>query len=215
MTSCRTRLIPSSKHQRFRHYEYTKREMLKRLQRLLPEGLLADAALVHPHGLFECPAGPLARKGLAGTRRTGRVPPPAAQARAEQCRGTAAGPTSTPTISSCSSKRSSTSSRRSEGPSQSNGFIEHFHRTLLEKHLRIKGRTTCYESVEERQKDLDGYLEADNTRRLAPRPRDEGQDALRGLHGRDPKEAAHLETLSENGGQNCSVALTSARRRVR
>ena len=28
------------------------------------------------------------------------------------------------------------------GRPQSNGYIEHFHRTLLEEHLRIKGRTT-------------------------------------------------------------------------
>ena len=47
------------------------------------------------------------------------------------------------------------------GRPQSNGFIER----LLEEHLRIKGRTTCYESVEEMQKDLDGYLQTYNTRR--------------------------------------------------
>ena len=41
------------------------------------------------------------------------------------------------------------------GRPQSNGFIERFHRTFLEEHLRIKGRTTWYETVEEMQKDLD------------------------------------------------------------
>ncbi len=51
------------------------------------------------------------------------------------------------------------------GRPQSNGFIERFHRTLLEEHLRITGRTTWYESLEEMQKDLDGYLETYNTRR--------------------------------------------------
>jgi len=45
------------------------------------------------------------------------------------------------------------------GRPQSNGFIERFHRTVLEEHLRIKGRTTWYETVEEMQKDLDVYLE--------------------------------------------------------
>ena len=45
------------------------------------------------------------------------------------------------------------------GRPQSNGFIERFHRTLLEEHLRIKGRTTWYETVEEMQKDPDVYLE--------------------------------------------------------
>lgn len=51
------------------------------------------------------------------------------------------------------------------GRPQSNGFIERFHRPLLEEHLRIKGRTTWYETVEEMQKDLDVYLETYNQRR--------------------------------------------------
>ena len=42
---------------------------------------------------------------------------------------------------------------------------ELFHRTLLEEHLRIKGRTTWYETVAEMQEDLDAYLETYNTRR--------------------------------------------------
>ena len=65
------------------------------------------------------------------------------------------------------------------GRPQSNGFIERFHRTLLEEHLRIKGRTTWYESVEEMQKDLDGYLETYNTRR---------PHRGRGMDGRTPYE---------------------------
>jgi transposase InsO family protein len=48
---------------------------------------------------------------------------------------------------------------------QSNGFIERFHRTLLDEHLRVKGRTTWYETLEEMQKDLDAYLEIYNTKR--------------------------------------------------
>ena len=48
---------------------------------------------------------------------------------------------------------------------QSNGFIERFHRTLLDEHLRVKGRTTWYESVDEMQTDLDAYLEVYNTKR--------------------------------------------------
>ncbi len=48
---------------------------------------------------------------------------------------------------------------------QSNGFIERLHRTLLDKHFRIKGRTTWYESVEQMQTDLDSYLEHYNTQR--------------------------------------------------
>lgn len=46
---------------------------------------------------------------------------------------------------------------------QSNGFIERQHRTLLDEHFRIKGRTTWYEPVEQMQTDLDSYLEHYNT----------------------------------------------------
>ena len=51
------------------------------------------------------------------------------------------------------------------GRPQSKGFIERFHRTLLDEHLRVKGRTTWYESVEEMQADLDAYLETYNRNR--------------------------------------------------
>ena len=63
------------------------------------------------------------------------------------------------------------------GRPQSNGFIERFHRTLLEEHLRIKGRTTWYETVDEMQKDLDAYLETYNRRR---------PHQGRGMKGRTP-----------------------------
>jgi transposase InsO family protein len=65
------------------------------------------------------------------------------------------------------------------GRPQSNGFIERFHRTLLEEHLRIKGRTTWYEAVDEMQQDLDAYLETYNTRR---------PHRGRGMEGRTPYE---------------------------
>ena len=51
------------------------------------------------------------------------------------------------------------------GRPQSNGFIERFHRTLLDEHLRVKGRTTWYETVEEMQQDLEAYLETYNRKR--------------------------------------------------
>lgn len=41
---------------------------------------------------------------------------------------------------------------------QSNGFVERMHRTLLDEHFRIMGRTKWYESTEEMQKDLEVYL---------------------------------------------------------
>ena len=40
-----------------------------------------------------------------------------------------------------------------------------FHRTLLDEHLRVKGRTTWYETVEEMQQDLEVYLETYNRKR--------------------------------------------------
>jgi transposase InsO family protein len=60
---------------------------------------------------------------------------------------------------------------------QSNGFIERFHRTLLDEHLRVKGRTTWYETLEEMQKDLEVYLEQYNTKR---------PHRGRGMEGRTP-----------------------------
>lgn len=48
---------------------------------------------------------------------------------------------------------------------QSNGFIERFHRTLLDEHFRVVGRSKWYETVEEMQQDLDVYLETYNRKR--------------------------------------------------
>eukprot|EP00887_Chlorella_sp_A99_P004550 scaffold57.g4550.t1 len=41
---------------------------------------------------------------------------------------------------------------------QSNGFIERLHRTLLDEHFRIAGRTIWYESIEQMQGNLETYL---------------------------------------------------------
>ena len=51
------------------------------------------------------------------------------------------------------------------GRPQSNGFIERFHRTLLDEHFRIEGRRVWYETVEEMQEALDRYLVHYNTER--------------------------------------------------
>lgn len=48
---------------------------------------------------------------------------------------------------------------------QSNGFIERLHRTLLDEHFRIQGRTKWYEGLDEMQADLDKYLEQYNQKR--------------------------------------------------
>ena len=42
--------------------------------------------------------------------------------------------------------------------SQSNGYVERLHRTLLDEHFRIMGRKKFYDSLEEMQKDLEAYL---------------------------------------------------------
>ncbi len=48
---------------------------------------------------------------------------------------------------------------------QSNGFIERFHRTVLDEHFRIQGRKKFYESIDQMQKDLDVYLHRYNYER--------------------------------------------------
>jgi transposase InsO family protein len=48
---------------------------------------------------------------------------------------------------------------------QSNGFVERMHRTLLDEHFRIMGRTKFYESINEMQIDLDEFLAFYNTKR--------------------------------------------------
>jgi transposase InsO family protein len=48
---------------------------------------------------------------------------------------------------------------------QSNGYVERFHKTLLDEHFRIKGRQKWYESVEEMQADLDEFFKHYNYER--------------------------------------------------
>ena len=48
---------------------------------------------------------------------------------------------------------------------QSNGFVERFHRTLLDEHFRVAGRTNWYEQIEQMQIDLDAYLKIYNEKR--------------------------------------------------
>jgi transposase InsO family protein len=48
---------------------------------------------------------------------------------------------------------------------QSNGFIERLHRTLLDEHFRVQGRTKWYENVDQMQADLDTFLLHYNTKR--------------------------------------------------
>lgn len=63
---------------------------------------------------------------------------------------------------------------------QSNGFVERLHRTLLDEHFRVMGRTKFYETVEEMQTDLEAYLKTYNERR---------PHQGRGMKGRTPAKA--------------------------
>lgn len=60
---------------------------------------------------------------------------------------------------------------------QSNGFIERFHRTLLNEHLRPSGRTKWYGSIAEMQADLDVFLVSYST---------QSPHRGRGMKGRTP-----------------------------
>ena len=55
--------------------------------------------------------------------------------------------------------------RTAVGRPQSNGIVERMHRTLLDEHFRVKGRTKWYESIDEMQADLDAFLAEYNTKR--------------------------------------------------
>ncbi len=46
---------------------------------------------------------------------------------------------------------------------QSNGYLERFHRTLLDEYLRIQGRKTWYEDLPQLQTDLDAFLKTTTT----------------------------------------------------
>lgn len=63
---------------------------------------------------------------------------------------------------------------------QSNGFLERFHRTLLDEHLRIQGRSKFYEDIVEMQKDLDVWIQRYNEKR---------PHQGRGMKGRTPLKA--------------------------
>jgi transposase InsO family protein len=66
------------------------------------------------------------------------------------------------------------------GRPQSNGIVERLHRTLLDEHLRVQGRTVWYETVEEMQNALAAWL----LRYNGERPH-QG----RGMNGRTPLQA--------------------------
>lgn len=70
---------------------------------------------------------------------------------------------------------------------QSNSYVERLHRTLLDEHLRIMGRTKFYENVSEMQTDLDTFLQTYNEKRPY-----QG----RNMKGKTPKQA-YIDGLPE------------------
>ena len=63
---------------------------------------------------------------------------------------------------------------------QTNGIVERLHRTLLDEHFRVEGRRTWFETIEEMQVALDGYLKSYNESR---------PHQGRGMKGRTPLQA--------------------------
>jgi len=62
----------------------------------------------------------------------------------------------------------------------SNGFVERLHKTLLEEHFRIAGRSRWYEDVSEMQEDLEAFLKIYNHERT---------HQGRNMQGRTPYQA--------------------------
>jgi transposase InsO family protein len=82
---------------------------------------------------------------------------------------------------------------------QSNGFVERMHRTLLDEHFRIMGRTKWYESIEEMQKDLEAYLRHYNHERT---------HQGRNMNGRTP-HTAFIDGLPKNEKQGKTEKLAA------
>jgi len=65
---------------------------------------------------------------------------------------------------------------------QTNGFVERFHRTVLDEFFRLVFRTTFYESVEALQADLDAWLVEYNTQRPHQGYRNRGKRPMDVIH---------------------------------
>jgi len=96
---------------------------------------------------------------------------------------------------------------------QSNGFVERLHRTLLDEHFRVAGRTQWYESVDEMQKDLEAYLEKIKSRVRPSGTQHERPNTLPGLcrwnrqtgKGRELNEGGCLTSTRQ--GRLCQVNI--------
>jgi transposase InsO family protein len=98
---------------------------------------------------------------------------------------------------------------------QTNGFVERFHRTVLDEFFRLVFRTKFYESVETLQSDLDAWLVEYNTQRphqgyrnRGRRPMDVVQDYIKQRQEKPPVSPAAAS--EEPGAQPVSRAESEA-----
>lgn len=83
---------------------------------------------------------------------------------------------------------------------QSNGFVERLHRTLLDEHFRVAGRSKWYESLEPMQVDVDAYLKAYNHER---------PHQGRNMKGRTPYKA-FIDGIDKSGEINEQSMMEAA-----
>ncbi len=89
---------------------------------------------------------------------------------------------------------------------KTNGFVERFHRTVLDEFFRVKLRTTFYESVEALQSDLDEWLRFYNCERphlgyrnLGKRPIDTVCEYVKQQQQQQTEQADEQQTVRQEG----------------
>lgn len=86
---------------------------------------------------------------------------------------------------------------------ETNGFCERFHRTLKEEFFATLFRKTLYESLEQLQADLDGYLEFDNRQRAHQGYRTRGRTPYK-ANGRERTTGPGADLIAGNSRElNC------------
>ena len=80
---------------------------------------------------------------------------------------------------------------------QTNGFVEHLRRTMLDEHFRIAGRKTWYESLDQMQKDLGSIPGSVQRETPASGPQHERHDPAAGVqervHNQAPRQGEAVE----------------------
>ena len=101
------------------------------------------------------------------------------------------------------------------GRRQSNGYIERFHRTLFEEHMRIEGGTTWQEMAAVMRKDLDAYPDTYNRHRPHRGRGMEGRTPYEALRAGIPTKSPARKKPARNEVKTAAWTLTSARPGVR